>query len=229
MIQKSAFEKLLEGKSFSKESAIKKESPDVHFVHARCASVDRTKAFNKTYSVHSYAKKQGNVSKRIALYNSEAVTKEKGKRKTSIFISYSSKDKTYATLMRNALLRHDLKVYIDYLDTELNPKNVNKETAKELKKRIQQCKGILYIHSQKSELSKWCPWELGFGEGIKSRICVLEVIEDNTYQQEYLKMYPSLDIKDNNYDDNIEFRVLDREDEKKSIDLVSYLNGHNPS
>lgn len=118
-------------------------------------------------------------------------------------------------------------VYIDLEDNVLNPKNVNIETAKRLEKIISKSKSILYIHSQNSERSVWCPWELGYGDGINSKISVLEIYVDKTsYKQVYINMYNCFEIKKCK-DGKYRCFVFNRENQKEYVSFDDYINGNN--
>ena len=80
-----------------------------------------------------------------------------------IFLSRSIKD---AEIVRGAhviLKRLGYSVYVDWIvDPELDRAEVSRSTAVHLKKRMRQCKALLYLSTQNSVGSKWMPWELGF-------------------------------------------------------------------
>jgi hypothetical protein len=88
-------------------------------------------------------------------------------------------------------------LYVDHVqDPFLDREKVQKETAILLRKRMGQCRCLLFATTSSSSESKWMPWELGYFDGLGRRVAILPVIEagdasQNTYRgQEYLGIYP---------------------------------------
>jgi hypothetical protein len=116
--------------------------------------------------------------------------------KYDIFLSYSFNDILLAKKMFYLLTLEGFSVYADFFDASLDRKNVNEKTAKELVKKIKDCKCLIYLHTQAATLSKWCPWEIGLASGVNDMKCaILPVLK--TYgsfdRQEYLLLYPYID------------------------------------
>lgn len=113
----------------------------------------------------------------------------------SIFLSHSSKDGDLALLVKNALEKVNVSVYVDWLDAGL-PDTVSSETARILRERIKQNHLLLLLATNNALSSRWVPWELGFADGQngEQRIAVLEVQRDNeTYRgNEYVSLYQKL-------------------------------------
>lgn len=86
--------------------------------------------------------------------------------------------------------------YVDNDDHDM-PKNTNGNTAKLLKQRIRNAKKFILILTEKSIDSKWCNWELGFGDYDKfgkNAIAILPITETratdrNFIGKEYLSIY----------------------------------------
>ncbi len=90
-------------------------------------------------------------------------------------------------------------VYVDWInDKTLDRNNVSPKTAKVIKNRISDCKGLSYIATGNIINSKWCPWELGLADGmLNGRSCILPVMEETgTFKGlEYLGLYPYIEYE----------------------------------
>ena len=151
--------------------------------------------------------------------------------KYDLFISHSYMDKTLVEVLYNKFEEAGYKVYIDWKEKSplSNRENVSVETARQLKIRMNNCKGLSYIATSNIVNSKWCPWELGYADGKKNRAAILPITEDTVYEYnglEYLGIYPYIDyakIKNGNY----EFWVNDAQIRDKYISLREWLDGNN--
>ncbi len=169
----------------------------------------------------------------VALFESVGNTKLS---KYDIFISYSSNDKKYAILTKNLLEKMNVTadkkytVYIDLEDTALDPTAVSEDTAKRLESAIDKSAAIIYIHSEKSNISKWCPWELGIAQGKKKPIAILELYSDEKLlkKQAYLEMYPTLTYSPPVGGKEKVFWVHSRREKAKYVALNSYITGKQP-
>jgi hypothetical protein len=56
---------------------------------------------------------------------------------------------------------------------------------------------LVYVHSENASLSKWCPWELGYFDGLRGgNVFIMPVVagQRHTFDgQEYLGLYPYLE------------------------------------
>ncbi len=121
--------------------------------------------------------------------------------KFDVFLSHASAEPEEIILGVKLLLEdRDLKVYVDkYSDPQLSPGRVTPETAEILRDRMRSSGSLLYIHSQHSKTSRWMPWELGFFDGFKGDVGVIPVTrnqEEDFKGEEYLNLYPYVDITD---------------------------------
>jgi hypothetical protein len=118
--------------------------------------------------------------------------------KFDIFLSHRFIDYDSLLVLKDKLEEdYDLTLYVDHVqDPFLDRENVRKETAIVLRKRMRQCRCLLFATTGNSPASKWMPWELGYFDGMGGRVAILPVIESgdashNTYRgQEYLGIYP---------------------------------------
>ncbi len=108
------------------------------------------------------------------------------------FLCHSHRDQCLALGLRNLLLTHGWKLYIDWLDHEL-PDQPNKNTAAKIKGRISSHKWFLFLATANSVTSRWCPWEIGYADAIKDNnsILLIRTEDDNGrwYGNEYLQLY----------------------------------------
>lgn len=138
-----------------------------------------------------------NLSRNQPLFESNKMFNE-SKKKTSfdIFLSHSFLDKEAIYGLYYELTNLGFSVYVDWIvDSELDRKNVSKESAKLIQSRLRSCKTLLLAISQNSDLSKWIPWELGYVDG-HTQLCALIPVAksgDSRYsfiRREYLLLYP---------------------------------------
>ena len=112
------------------------------------------------------------------------------------FLSHSHKDAELAKGVQGFLKRHGWDVYIDWEDATM-PDNPNRETAKKLQKRIQDCDWFLYLATANSSESRWCPWEIGYADSEKGkdRLLILPTADERgaKHGNEYLELYSRID------------------------------------
>ncbi len=113
-----------------------------------------------------------------------------------IFLSHSYRDADNILCLKKSIEGMGFSTYVDWIeDDQLDRSKVTKDTAKTLRKRIIQCKCLLYVPSENSSNSKWMPWELGFADGKKNGMAAIlpilstNIITDEYKEQEYLGLY----------------------------------------
>jgi hypothetical protein len=91
---------------------------------------------------------------------------------------------------------YNVKVYIDSQDPSM-PKVTSGETASKIKDRIKSCKKFMLLATNDAIDSKWCNWELGFGDAHKYKDDIalfplkLSGQSDSAYKgSEYMSIYP---------------------------------------
>lgn len=117
--------------------------------------------------------------------------------KTTVFLSHKHEDLTDLKDFIGFLEKsYNVAVYIDSKDP-LMPNSTSGETAKRLKSIIKKCKKFILIATDNAIESKWCNWELGFGDAnkFKEHIAILPIKKRGTYDHqykgnEYLYIYP---------------------------------------
>jgi hypothetical protein len=116
-----------------------------------------------------------------------------------IFMSHSYEDAEVIAGIKRLIEREGLSVYIDWIeDAQADRSQVTASTADLLRRRMKQCRFLLYASSNTSPDSKWMPWELGYFDGIKpNQVGVLPIVQSEDERfigQEYLGLYPSYEL-----------------------------------
>ena len=117
--------------------------------------------------------------------------------KTTIFISHKHDDlDDLKGLLGFLESNYNVKVYIDSQDPKM-PKKTSNETALIIRERIKQCDKFILLATNDAIESKWCNWELGFGDAQKfdSHIALFPIkpkgTNDIDYKgNEYMAIYP---------------------------------------
>ena len=94
---------------------------------------------------------------------------EKAQRKrpgATTFLAHSSKDLSLLPGVVLILQNHGAEVYVDRADDRM-PETTNRETAKILRDTISDSDRVVMFVTENSKDSKWVPWELGLGDGIR--------------------------------------------------------------
>jgi len=110
-----------------------------------------------------------------------------------IFLSHSNKDEQLALAFVRYMAQHRVQTYVDLYDSSL-PIPPSAATAQKLKARIINAQEVILLATQNSVRgSSWCPWEIGFADGISKSIGIA-VTEDGVdeYGAEYLELYPAM-------------------------------------
>jgi len=117
--------------------------------------------------------------------------------KTTVFISHKHDElddlKGVIGFLQN---KYNVKAYIDSQDPSM-PKVTSAETATRIKDRISTCDKFILLATNGVIDSKWCNWELGFGDAKKynKHIALFPMKPEGTYDRnykgnEYMRIYP---------------------------------------
>ena len=132
------------------------------------------------------------------LRNSISVQLENGIVPT-VFISHKHADLPQLRGLLG-LLKHTygVSVYIDSKDPSM-PRVTSDITAKRIKAKIRRCDRFILLATNNAIESKWCNWELGYGDAKKYKkgISILPLISDNALSAnykgtEYMRIYPHI-------------------------------------
>jgi hypothetical protein len=148
--------------------------------------------------------------------------------KFDIFLSHRFMDYLLLESLKDQLEANlKLSVYVDHkVDANLNREKVDKETAALLRKRMKQCRCLLFATTENSSESKWMPWELGYFDGAVGRVAILPVLSkdstgDKYVGSEYLGLYPYIAKGESNG----KLHVWVHETENKYTSLSKWING----
>lgn len=122
---------------------------------------------------------------------------EYGVQKTTVFISHKHDDLADLKGLLGFLEQeYGVKVYIDSRDPSMPP-ITSAETALNIRERIKGCDKFILLATNGAIESKWCNWELGYGDAqkFKKHIALFQMkphnTSDNTYKgSEYMSIYP---------------------------------------
>lgn len=94
------------------------------------------------------------------------------------------------------LREQGMDLYIDWQDASM-PESPDAMTAARIRAVIRGVDVFLFLATSDSMGSRWCPWELGFADGIKrnEQITVIATRDasGNYYGNEYLQLYRRID------------------------------------
>jgi hypothetical protein len=114
----------------------------------------------------------------------------------TVFLSHKhdeAKELKDAIALLNSL---GVSVYVDWMDEGM-PSVTSGRTAERIKQKIQNNKKFILLATDAVIASKWCNWELGYGDAHKysKDIALLPVAEnDGTWKgSEYLQIYPAIE------------------------------------
>ena len=119
------------------------------------------------------------------------------KNRQTAFLSHSHKDYELVRRVQAFLRDNGWNVYVDWQDESM-PTSTNRETAKKIKDKILKLDWFLFLATQNSMVSRWCPWEIGYADGVKqiSRIIVIPTTDQSgkSHGNEYLDLYRRIEI-----------------------------------
>lgn len=154
-----------------------------------------------------------NAYSQVSLNESRSPTSEcfqLGARKTTVFISHKHDDLADLRGLLGFLEeQYSVKVYIDSRDPCM-PRRTSAKTALNIKDRIKQCDKFILLATNGAIESKWCNWELGYGDAqkFKEHIALFPMKPKNTHDSaykgsEYMDIYPHIVYRDGtgNYED----------------------------
>lgn len=135
----------------------------------------------------------------VNIYASRGIIQEQSiySKTTTVFISHKHDDlddlKGLIGFLEN---EYGVKAYIDSRDPSM-PKKTSGETATNIKNRIKKCDKFILLATNSAVESKWCNWELGYGDAQKYRehIALFPMkpkdASDFEYRgSEYMQIYP---------------------------------------
>ncbi|MBP0622872.1 toll/interleukin-1 receptor domain-containing protein [Cupriavidus consociatus] len=129
------------------------------------------RAATRTYATSGYGKKKG-------------------------FLCHSHQDRDLALGLQQTLKEDGLELYIDWQDSEM-PSAPNRDTASRIQRAIREANVFLFLATQASMASRWCPWEIGYADGVMvpNQIAIVPTRDGygNFHGNEYLQLYRRID------------------------------------
>lgn len=112
----------------------------------------------------------------------------------SVFLSHKHSDKPILENVIALLKGLGVYVYVDWNDDGM-PSITSGYTAIRIKQKIRECKKFVLLATEDAIASKWCNWELGYGDAFRYRndIAIMPITEKRTSGfsgSEYLQIYP---------------------------------------
>ena len=162
---------------------------------------------------------------------SEVLNEVKNERRplaeTTIFLSHSHEDLKDGSVDKTIVFLRNLgiRIYIDSHDSSMPPLT-NADTANKIKRAVTDNRKFIFLATNNSIKSRWCNWELGFGDAKKyiNHIALFPLSEDSGSWQgnEYLRIYPR--IEETTQGSNI-YRVMYPDGKQLSVtDWLKLLN-----
>lgn len=116
------------------------------------------------------------------------------------FLSHSHKDNQLALGLQQMLIEQGWDIYIDWQD-QMMPERPDAETAKRIKNAIVHANWFLFLATENSMSSRWCPWEIGYADGKKhlNNIVIVPTVDSSGrhHGNEYLQIYSRIDTTSN--------------------------------
>ena len=117
--------------------------------------------------------------------------------RVSIFLSHKHDETKELDAAITLLNKFGVNIYVDWQDEGM-PKSTSGETAKRIKSKIKECKKFIFLATEGAISSRWCNWELGFGDSKRymSHLALFPIRNVNQYTfsgSEYLNIYSSIE------------------------------------
>lgn len=112
------------------------------------------------------------------------------------FLCHSHADAEYVKGFIQLLKQENINLYVDWQDSAM-PQVTNRETALKIQQKIKDLDYFFFLATPNSVKSRWCPWEIGYADGVKSYESIFIIptqdINGIFYGNEYLDLYQKVD------------------------------------
>jgi hypothetical protein len=124
-------------------------------------------------------------------------TKESKQGKVTIFLSHKHNELEELDSAISLLKAFGVEIYVDWQDESM-PNITSGKTAGKIKEKIKSNQKFIFLATEGAIQSKWCNWELGYGDAQKylDNIAIFP-IKDNYRDysgNEYLLIYPRIEF-----------------------------------
>jgi hypothetical protein len=114
----------------------------------------------------------------------------------SAFLCHSHLDAEAVKGIVTLFAEEGWRVYVDWQDTAM-PETPTRGTAERIQAKIRELDYFVFLATQSSVTSRWCPWEIGYADREKTldRILIVPTSDysGNWYGNEYLQLYRKID------------------------------------
>jgi hypothetical protein len=138
------------------------------------------------------------LSRAAPVISEKRASLSKGLSAKTVFLSHTQfDDSKYVYGAMEILEQHGAKVYVDVADASISAMAMNDRCA-HVHRVIETCPRLVLLFTEKTNTSRWIPWELGLADGCHSvtRVATFPVSisskEEPWGKQEYLGMYPQI-------------------------------------
>lgn len=125
-----------------------------------------------------------------------SINEAKRQKVKTAFLCHSHKDRVLVEGLISFFAVKGIELYVDWKDEEMPP-SPNRRTAERIQDKIGELDLFLYLATANSSNSKWCPWEIGYGDCKKGKHNLLIIPTKDgfvSYGQEYLELYNSIQL-----------------------------------
>ena len=128
----------------------------------------------------------------------EARNQSKTTATVTVFLSHSHDDLDNPDVNKviSLLRQTGVRVYVDSLDSSLPP-FASEATATKIKNEIRTNKKFILLATNRAVLSRWCNWELGYGDAFKyiDNIAIIPLADNSSdwIGNEYITIYPRIE------------------------------------
>ena len=145
--------------------------------------------------------KTESITESVKMYSDVKNLRDSRKKENRVTIFLSHKHSAVEILKSFIffLRKKGIDVYVDWMDYDM-PRSTDSSTAERIKQKIKEMDKFILLAIEDAIASKWCNWELGFGDFIKhpKNLAVLPITNqtDNNWSgNEYLQIYPIITAK----------------------------------
>lgn len=114
----------------------------------------------------------------------------------SAFLCHSHHDAKNVEGLLTLFQENGWQVYVDWRDAAM-PETPTKETAQQIQRKIREMDYFLFLATESSVASRWCPWEIGYADSQKpaDQLLIIPTKDhaETWYGNEYLQLYRHID------------------------------------